>query len=193
MDLNDDYWSKRYIENTTGWDTGNMTAPLKEYIDQLPAKNIAILIPGCGSSYEAQYLLAHGFTNITLIDISTSLCKKLNEKFEAHLGSGIRVICGDFFEHKGAYDLIFEQTFFCALDPHLRSQYAVKMHSLLKPGGKLVGLLFNRQFIDGPPFSGTEQEYRKLFQQYFTIVKMENCYNSILPRKDGELFVILKK
>ena len=193
MDLDEAYWSNRYINNTAAWDTGGITQPLKEYIDQLTDKGISILIPGSGSSYEAGYLLDHGFTNITLIDISTTICKKLNEQFETHKNSGLRIICSDFFEHDSTYDLIIEQTFFCALNPTLRNQYAEKMYSLLKPGGKLVGLLFNRTFEDGPPFGGSVYEYYKLFQQYFTIAKMENCYNSISPRKDAELFVILKK
>lgn len=193
MELDDTYWSKRYHENDTAWDTGTITQPLKNYFDQLTDKDIALLIPGCGNGYEAGYLLQQGFTNITLIDISNILCKKLEEKFAAHLGAELTVICGNFFEHTGAYDLIIEQTFFCALNPSLRIQYAGKMYQLLKTGGKLVGLLFNRTFEGGPPFGGSENEYRSLFQQYFTIAKMENAYNSISPRKDAELFVILVK
>jgi methyl halide transferase len=56
----------------------------------------------------------------------------------------------DFFElntgkgkHLPEFDLIVEQTFFCAIDPSLRKNYFKKVHQLLKPGGKLVGLLFN--------------------------------------------------
>ena len=66
MELDDPYWSNRYIENTAAWDAGTITTPLKEYIGQLTDKNIAILIPGWGNSHEAEYLLQQGFTNITL-------------------------------------------------------------------------------------------------------------------------------
>ncbi len=193
MELDDSYWSNRYIENTAAWDAGTITTPLKEYLGQLTDKNIAILIPGCGNSHEAEYLLQQGFTNITLMDISTMLCKKLEEKFAAYLSSGLTIIRADFFAHQGEYDLVIEQTFFCALDPSLRNKYAEKMYRLLKPGGKLVGLLFNRAFEGGPPFGGTETEYRQLFQQQFTIAIMENCYNSIEAGKGAELFVKLIK
>ncbi len=45
------------------WDIGYVHPPLlKEYIDQLTSKDIAILIPGCGHGYEAEYLLQQGFT-----------------------------------------------------------------------------------------------------------------------------------
>jgi hypothetical protein len=44
--------------------------PIKNYIDTLKDKDIAILIPGCGNTYEAAYLLEQGFTNVTVIDIA---------------------------------------------------------------------------------------------------------------------------
>ncbi len=187
--LDDNYWSKRYVANEAGWDTGSITTPLKEYFDQLTDKNISILIPGCGNSYEAGYLLQNGFTNITLIDISSVLCKNIEQQFAQYLPKGLQIICGDFFEHTGQYDLIIEQTFFCALHPSVRKSYAEKMQELLKPGGKLVGVLFNRSFEGGPPFGADENEYRKLFEKYFIVEIMEPCYNSIKPRAGAELFV----
>ncbi len=193
MELDEAYWSGRYSNHTTGWDIGAVSTPLKEYIDQLQDKNIAILIPGCGNSYEAEYLLQKGFSNITLIDISAVLCNNLEQKLQPYLSSGLKIICADFFELQGQYDLIIEQTFFCALDPTLRRAYLDKMHQLLKPGGKLVGVLFNRSFEGGPPFGGSEKEYCELFQQQFNIAIMKECYNSIAPRKGAELFVKLVK
>jgi methyl halide transferase len=191
--FDNDYWSNRYVNNDAGWDTGSITMPLKEYFDQLQDKNIAILIPGCGSSYEAEYLLQNGFTNITLIDISTVLCERLQQRLQAHLSSGLQIICGDFFEHNRRYDLIVEQTFFCALHPSLRKRYAETMPALLNNGGKLVGLLFNKQFETNPPFGGSKEEYVKLFTHYFNIQVMEPCYNSIKPREGVELFVKMIK
>ncbi|MBL0359145.1 MAG: methyltransferase [Chitinophagaceae bacterium] len=187
--LDDQYWSNRYIKQDTGWDTGAITSPLKEYVDQLTCKNISILIPGCGNSYEAAYLLQNDFSNITLIDISTTLCEKLEQDFGAYLSKGLKIVCADFFEHAGQYDLVVEQTFFCALEPSLRENYAKKMQQLLKPGGKLIGLLFSKQFESGPPFGGNENEYKELFQPYFDIAVMEPCCNSIAPRMGAELFV----
>jgi hypothetical protein len=88
--------------------------------------------------------------------------------------------------------LILEQTFFCALEPSLRKAYAEKIHSILNLDGKLVGVLFNCEFEkQGPPFGGTKSEYLTLFESYFEVHKMEDCYNSIQPRKGNELFVIL--
>jgi Thiopurine S-methyltransferase (TPMT) len=51
------YWTNRYNDQSTGWDIGYPSTPLKEYIEQLTNKNIHILIPGAGNAYEAEYLL----------------------------------------------------------------------------------------------------------------------------------------
>lgn len=190
-----EYWNKRYTSAETHWDMGKVSPPLQAYFDQLTDKNIAILIPGCGNAYEAHYLLNQGFTNVTLIDISAVLIDKLWEQLGVSYEGKVKIINEDFFELKGEYDLIVEQTFFCALDPSLRKEYVHKVHELLKPAGKLAGVLFNREFEgkDEPPFGGTKDEYEKLFSPLFKIKTMEPCYNSITPRAGNELFVIMEK
>ncbi len=80
--LDQNYWDTQYKTNSTGWDLGKVSPPIKEYIDKLDDKNLRILIPGCGNSYEAEYLLERGFTNITLIDIAPSLVENLQVKFQ---------------------------------------------------------------------------------------------------------------
>ena len=188
--LGETFWNNQYEANTTGWDLGEVSPPLKAYIDQLTDKNKRILIPGCGNSYEADYLLQQGFTHITVIDIAPILVTRLQEKYQGN--ANIKIIQGDFFEHTGEYDLILEQTFFCALDPSLRENYVAKMHQLLAPGGKLVGILFNREFEQqGPPFGGSLPVYKLLFDKYFKPVIFESCHNSFSKRKGTELFVIL--
>jgi SAM-dependent methyltransferase len=135
--------------------------------------------------------LQQGFTNITVIDIAPTLIAVLKQKFVNH--PNINIILGDFFEHKGEYDWIIEQTFFCALPPTMRPKYVWKMHQLLAPKGKIAGLLFNREFEEGPPFGGNKAEYTNLFSGAFTIQKMEVCNNSVAPRANSELFIELEK
>ena len=129
--ISKEYWENLYKDNETGWDIGFAAPAIKEYIDQLADKSLSILIPGCGNAYEAEYLLAQGFSDITLIDIAPSLTNALEQKFRSEVGKRIRIVSGDFFRHEGRYNLILEQTFLSALDPSLRSQYVDKMHSLL--------------------------------------------------------------
>ena len=192
LQLDGDYWSNRYNNGTDIWDLGEVSPPIKNYIDQLTNKKLRILIPGCGNTYEADYLLQKGFTNVTVIDIAPVLVAQLKEKYKGN--PNIKIILGDFFKHEGEYDLILEQTFFCAIDPGLRKDYVAKMPELLAPNGKLVGVLFNRRFEEqGPPFGGTQNEYEPMFAKNFIFKTFEPCYNSFIKRKDTELFINLVK
>ena len=190
--LDQNYWDAQWASNKTGWDVGNATPAITNYLAQYPNKNAAILIPGCGNAHEAQYLVENSFTNITLIDIAPTAVELLKEKFADT--PQVKVLCGDFFEHQGNYDLIIEQTFFCAIPPLRRKEYAQKAASLLNPNGKIIGLLFDRTFEQaGPPFGGCPCEYKPIFEPYFFIKKMEESYNSIAPRAGTEVFINFAK
>lgn len=196
MSNTQNYWSQRYQENNTGWDIGAPSTPLKAYIDQLENKDLKILIPGAGNSYEAEYLYNQGFKNIYVLDIA----KEPLEAFQKRVPDfpSEHIIQDDFFKHQGSYDLILEQTFFCSFPPlpETRKQYALKMHELLKQNGKMVGLWFNFPLtgdIEKRPFGGSKEEYLGYFEPYFNIKTFENCYNSIPPRMGNELFGVLQR
>jgi len=185
------YWNERYLNNDFGWDAGSITTPLKTYFDQLTNKDLFILIPGAGNAYEAEYLVDKGFTNVFVCDIAQEPLSNLKKRCPAFREENLLLV--DFFELSTKFDLIIEQTFFCALDPSLRKKYFDKMNSLLKPGGKLVGVLFDDILnADKPPFGGTKKEYLSYIDSSFKINTFEACYNSIKPRKDRELFINLE-
>ena len=192
MSLDSNSWNQRYITNNIGWDIGYISTPIKEYIDQITNKKIKILIPGCGNAHEAEYLFKNGFKNVFLVDFS----KKALENFQKRIKEFPKdnLICKDFFDVDGKYDLIIEQTFFCAISKKLRPVYAKKAHSLLSNNGKLVGLLFNApMYEDHPPFGGTEDEYKTYFDPFFNFKVFKSCKNSISARNGKELFINLIK
>lgn len=192
MKLDKNYWNNRYKKNEIGWDIGNISTPLKTYIDQLSDKSIKILIPGCGNAYEAEYLVEKGFDNVFLIDLSPLALEKFSGRVPNFPKENL--ICADFFTHMKKYDLIIEQTFFCALHPTMRKNYVIHTYQLLKENGKLVGLLFDAELNkDKPPFGGNKEEYINYFDATFNIEIMEKAYNSIAPRKGSELFIKLTK
>jgi methyl halide transferase len=191
LPLDGNYWSMRYHTNDTRWDLKEVSPPIKSYINQITDKKLRILIPGCGNAYEAVYLYSQGFTNITIVDIAATVVQSLQQKFK---DTTIKVVQQNIFDHSGSYDLIIEQTLFCAIDVSLRPQYTATMSRLLTSGGKLTGLLFNTQFVkEGPPFGGTEEEYRNLFSKHFLLHTIAPCYNSIESRAGTELFIIFLK
>lgn len=189
--LDADYWNLRYNTGRTGWDMHQASPPLTDYIDTLENTDLRILIPGCGNAHEAAYLLEKGFTNVTLIDISEVVTRQVAEKYK---DQPIKIVCEDFFQHEGQYDLILEQTFFCTLSPLMREKYLEKCFALLVPGGKIAGVLFNKPLgLPGPPFISGDEEYTKLFGSKFTITRHEDCKNSIAPRLGNEVFFEVEK
>ncbi|WP_276391441.1 methyltransferase domain-containing protein [Eudoraea chungangensis] len=193
MKLNKDYWERRYEENKLGWDIGKISSPLKEYIDQLKNKEIKILIPGAGNGYEVAYLVQNGFNNVYIADLARQPIENLQNRVPTLPANNF--FYGDFFDLPNCkFDLILEQTFFCALHPKDREAYSLKMLELLKTGGKLVGLLFDFPLTeDGPPFGGSKEEYLEYFKSRFTINVLQRSYNSIPPRAGKELFFIFTK
>lgn len=186
-----EFWNEKWLNHDTKWDIGYASPAIVDYFKKLNDKSISILIPGCGNAYEAEELLKMGFSNITLIDIASTAAQALEKRFKQH--PQITVICADFFQHDNKYDVILEQTFFCALHPSLRQKYANHMAELLKPNGILIGLLFNRSFdAPYPPFGGSIPEYRQLFSPHFNIETLEVCNTSIPPRRDSEAFIVLR-
>lgn len=193
---NQEYWTKRYIEGDIGWDIGAASTPLTSYFEQLSNKNIKILIPGAGNSYEAEYLHTHGFTNVHILDISEIPLQNFTQRNPTFPSAHVH--CQDFFKHKGNYDLIIEQTFFCSFepDPMTRVKYVTKMASLLGQKGKLVGVLFEKSATEDSelrPFGATEAEYRNYLKSHFELLILEACHNSVASRKGHELFGIFQK
>ncbi|MFD1468223.1 methyltransferase domain-containing protein [Hymenobacter caeli] len=190
------YWRQRYATGRDGWDAGAPTPPLRAYFDQLgPAAQPRILIPGVGRGYEAEYLHRAGFRQVFVADFAPealgALAARVPDFPAAHL------LPADFFglSNDPPYDLIVEQTFFCALAPAQRPAYARQCARLLRPGGTLAGLLFDTAFAGAtePPFGGTAAEYRAYFAPYFTFQHFAPATNSLRPRQGKELFICLKK
>ncbi|MEM6772546.1 MAG: methyltransferase domain-containing protein [Bacteroidota bacterium] len=194
--VNRSYWSSRYQDSRTGWDIGYPSPPLAEYLDQLEDKSLRILIPGAGNAYEAEYAWRSGFTQVYVLDIAPEPLQAFSRRVPDFPSD--QLLEDDFFHHFGAYDLILEQTFFCALNPEsrVRSAYARQMAQLLSPGGKLVGLWFDLPQIgkpDEPPHGGTRDEYLGYLKPYFSVQTFAKATNSIKPRAGNELFGIFQK
>ena len=180
-------WNDRYQNDDFPWDIGGLSPAIKGYVDQLKDKTIKILIPGAGHAHEAEYLYKQGYSNVYVCDWAELALQEFSNRCPGFPKD--KLLCTDFFKIEDRFDLIIEQTFFCALDPELRKDYKVKMHELLKPNGVLVGLFFGIIFPKhGPPFGGEMKEYRALFFDQFSILEMAITDQSIEPRKGNELF-----
>jgi len=112
-------------------------------------------VPGAGRAYDAAALAADGTRSVVAVDVSPTACAEA-ERYLASLPlkPEVAVVCGDFFSLEGDFDLVWDCTFLCALDPSTRETWAAKMNELLKPDGALCTLIFpiGKPPGDGPPW-----------------------------------------
>ncbi len=190
------YWTDRYLENHAPWDLNHISRPLKEYIDHLQDKELKILVPGAGPGHEVSYLYRKGFKNVYYLDFSQKAADEFAIKEKDFPVD--QILSDDFFNHSGKYDLILEQTFFCAFEPSeaARRKYVQKMYDLIHPGGILAGVWWS--FLlnpdqENPPYGGSREEYERLFSEKFEIQKIDECYNSEPERMGKEYFCVFQK
>ena len=65
---------------------------------------------------------------------------------------------------------------------------------LLGKGGKIAGVLFDKEFEhQGSPFGGCKTQYVHLFENDLAVKVCESCYNSFSKRAGTELYINLVK
>ena len=188
------YWEQRYVDKNTGWDVGDVVPQWKAFFKDFRAsdKGKRILVPGAGLGHEVEYLHRTGFQDVHILDWSSSAIESFQQRLPTFPSTHCHV--GDFFEHSGQYDMIVEQTFFCAIDFKLRDQYVLAVDNLLAEEGQWAAMLFNMRFDgEGPPFGGSIDEYIDLFRGVFKELVIDENPISIDPRKGREVFMIGRK
>ncbi|CAG8906301.1 unnamed protein product [Penicillium egyptiacum] len=141
------------------------------------------LVPGCGRGVDVLLLASFGFDAYGLEYSAAAIdaCKK-EEKDNASwyrvrdqtVGTGkVTWIQGDFFDNAwlqkinvplNGFDIIYDYTFFCALDPSMRPKWALRQTQLLSPSpaGNLICLEFPRHKdpqSPGPPYTSSSEAY----------------------------------
>lgn len=141
------------------------------------------LVPGCGRGVDVLLLASFGYDayGLEYSPGAVEACKReeqlSGDKYpvrDANIGRGkITWIQGDFFKDNwlnaldiphNSFDLIYDYTFFCALDRTLRPKWAARHRELLSapPVGTLICLEFPRHkppTMPGPPYAAPSEAY----------------------------------
>ncbi len=189
---NSSYWEQRYQHKDTPWNLDRPHPAIVDFFEQLKDRDLTILVPGAGYGHEAEWLWHKGFNNIVLCDWAASALQGFKNRVNDFPDS--QLLHRNFFELERAFDLILEHTFFCALPPEMRANYAEHTAALLRPQqGILTGVLFGEDLgAEGPPYGGSDAEYLNLFNQYYDQVDIEEISPNHSPRSARELFIYAK-
>jgi len=157
-------WEVLYQEQDTGWDRGEVSPALHSFINKGGFKNAkTVLIPGCGRGYEVVELARHGF-EVTALDLAPSAIEQLNQELK-QAGITANTACVNIFDYAApeSFDVVYEQTCLCAIDPVEREKYAKTVYKWLKPNGKLLLNLMQTGDAGGPPFHCDLMHAKQLF------------------------------
>lgn len=188
-----DFWEVRYREQFSPWDAGGVPQCLKDWVVGNPqARGMNVLIPGCGSAWEVEHFDANGF-KVQAIDFSPAAVAAA----KAHLGARSHlVIEADFFGPAlaaGAFDVIYERAFLCALPRRMWQDWAHRTAELLRPGGRVIGFFFTDDSERGPPFGLKAGELDSLMAPFFELEDTQVPRDSIPVFAGKESWQVWKK
>lgn len=191
-------WDERWRQGDTGWDKGRAAPPLLEFLESAGpdfVRGLKVLVPGCGAGHDVRALAAAGAEVVGIdlsphaIEVAESFPKQANEKF----------LAADFFTwQEQQFDMVWEHTFFCAIEPSNRSAYAKQMSELVTPGGHLLGVFYLDPWGPDedptpPPFGATSDEIESLLGSCFTKVSEARPSTSFEGREGKEWLALFKR
>jgi SAM-dependent methyltransferase len=184
-------WEEAWQEGRTGWDAGVSSPALRKLVqrDDLPGGRA--LVPGCGSGYDVFTLARAGWTAVGLELAATAAQRFKEVRADAALRSEqAQIAIGDFFEWEPdqPFDLIWDYTFLCAIEPEMREAWAKKMSELLAPEGQLVTLIFPvdpSRGDEGPPYQMSPDLVTELLTPGFENLEMTKVDESH-PGREGK-------
>ena len=147
-----EFWDQRFRTGVTPWDAGRVPNALQAFVAAYRGPR-RVLVPGCGSAWEARYLADRGW-DVTAVDFSTEAIARARTTLGPHAA---RVLHADFFAFDAGppFDVVYERTFLCAMPRDRWPQYAARVAQLLVPGRLLAGLFFFSDEPKGPPFGAS--------------------------------------
>lgn len=185
-------WEDAWKEGRTGWDAGGSPPILKRLVESGELPTGRVLVPGCGSGYDAFTLSGQGRHALGL-DLAPSAAErfKLVRESRGISKEDASILVGDFFEFDAGdrFDLVWDYTFLCAIPREMRQAWAARMAAIIKPGGSLICLVFpvdpTRPIDQGPPFPLTPELVSDLLAHDFEAVSMEKVEVSN-PGREGK-------
>ena len=181
-----DFWHNRWENQLTGFHLDEVNPHLQaNWAAMRQPAGARIFVPLCGKSLDLAWLAEQGYQVIG-IDLSPLAVEafftenKLTPQ-RSQVGSlqywqseNISLFCGDFFdlspEVLGVVDAVYDRASLIALPVEMRQRYAAKMAELCPAAPKLlITLEYDQSKMDGPPFSVTEDEVRRLYQDRYQV------------------------
>jgi len=188
------FWLDRWSRGEAGFHQQHVNPYLGYYYGEmgpLPEKRseLRVFVPLCGKSRDLWWLQQNHYDSIGVecselaieqffSEQKLDYSKSDNRRFVTYCAEGLEILLADFFELQagdiGDITDIFDRASLIALPAEMRREYVRKITELQKPGTRtlLITLTYPENEMDGPPFSVTEDEVRRLYSDSFSIDKL---------------------
>ncbi|KAG9446860.1 hypothetical protein H6P81_012988 [Aristolochia fimbriata] len=185
-----DAWEKSWEKGITPWDLGTPTPVVLHLLQTGSFPKGRILVPGCGSGHDV-VAIAGTERYVVGLEISETAIKKAKELSSSlPTADCFTFVKADFFTWHPTmlFDVIFDYTFFCAIEPVMRQAWATRVRDLLKPDGELITLMFPvSDHTGGPPYSVSVADYEEVLHPMgFKAVSVVDNELAVMPRKGRE-------
>ena len=193
----DEFWENRYQTGDTPWEKGRahpvLPWLLKTYRGIFrPGQQV--LVPGCGTGHDAALITeVTGPDTVTAMDLAPAALQRAQE---AYPDAPVRWKEADFFQlaPEESYDLLWEHTCFCAIDPSKRGDYAAAAARAVRPKGYLLAVFFLNPDMpagSGPPFGVEREEIHQHFARDFELCWDLAPVDTYKPERIGRETVML--
>lgn len=200
MNLDSAGWGERYRAADTPWDLGGAHPELLARL----AEELAVpkdaragrraLVAGCGRGHDALALSDAGWRVIAVDFVDPSggeLDRRLRER-----GGEFRRADALSLDVDAPFDLIFEHTFFCAIDPARRADWGSSMRRALAVGGRLAALVFpvdKPEAEGGPPFGVSVAQIQAALGADFELAVDEAARRTVSRRTWPERWAVWRR
>ncbi|KAF9918099.1 hypothetical protein BGZ65_012610, partial [Modicella reniformis] len=195
-------WNTLWERGINPWTEPTPSPALVEVIQEKPIKDQIpvsgnVLVPGCGRGVDV-FFLRSDQRKVYGLDISPIVvqeCQKTQKSLNIP-ESQVEFKVDDFFTFNiptGGFQLIYDYTFFCAIQPELRPQWGQRMAELVSKDGVLITLMYPLgNHTSGPPFAVSEAAYHEQLDANFECLLLDDC-TSFESRAGKEKIAVWKR
>ncbi|MDA7816865.1 thiopurine S-methyltransferase [Sulfurimonas sp.] len=181
-----DFWHNLWKTNEIGFHKQETNKFLVEFFSMLNLKsNSRVLIPLCGKTLDIEWILQQGH-KVVGVELNENAIKELFislnldpiitmvNSFTLYSAKNIDIFVGDIFELDknilGNVDAIYDRAAIIALPLSMRTKYTHKLIELTdKVSQLIVCYQYNKNMMDGPPFSVEECDIKEYYKNSYNI------------------------
>ncbi len=189
-----DWWSSFYQSGEMPWDLDGPHPSLARFVGTLKLLRSRILVLGCGLGHDAAWFARAGHI-VTAVDFSEDAIEKAKATYAGVPDlTFLKADALDFpVRFDQSFDIVFEHTLFCAIEPEKRSDLLKTWLRTLTDHGHLLAIFFASEKRKGPPFGGSEWELRSRLSKRFRTLYWQRLKDSKPARLGTELIVYSQK